>query len=179
MRTIAGVASPEGAVTEGDRLEELYRLHAPDAVRLAYLLCGSRPLADDLVQEAFVRLFGRFRDLRDPGAFPWYLRRTVVNLVRSHFRHAQVEQQYVERTAQERTDALESPDPADRDELWRALLRLPERQRTAIVLRYYEDLSEVQTAEAMACPVGTVKSLVSRGIGRLREIVSKGDSDGR
>jgi RNA polymerase sigma-70 factor (sigma-E family) len=173
MRTIAPIAE-ERAVTDG-RLEELYRLHVADAVRLAYLLCGSRPLAEDLVHEAFLRLFGRFRDLRDPGAFPWYLRRTVVNLVHSHFRRARVEQRYLERTRRERSDATGSPEPAERDELWRALRMLPERQRTAIVLRYYEDLSEIQTAEVMRCPVGTVKSLVSRGMGRLREIVPRGD----
>ena len=178
MRAITGAArhgTEERTVNEGGRLEELYRLHAADAVRLAYLLSGSRQLAEDLVQEAFLRLFGRFRDLRDPAAFEWYLRRTVVNLVHSHFRRVRVERRYLEGRRGERADDQESPDAAGRDELWRALLTLPDRQRTAIVLRYYEDLSERQTAEIMACPVGTVKSLVSRGMDHLREIVPKGD----
>ena len=63
------------------------------------------------------------------------------------------------------------------DELWQALLLLSERQRTAIVLRYYEDLAEARIAEVMRCPVGTVKSLVSRGLDRLRELVSRGEGD--
>ena len=157
------------------RLGELYRLHAADGVRLAYLLTGSRPLAEDLVQEAFVRLYGRFRDLRDPGAFEWYLRRTIVNLVRSHYRRVRVERAYLQRRAGERDEPAEPPDPGIREELWRALLALPERQRTAIVLRYYEDLPEASIAEAMRCPVGTVKSLISRGKERLRQSVPRGE----
>ena len=65
------------------------------------------------------------------------------------------------------------PDLGARDEMWQALLRLPERQRTAIVLRYYEDLSEAQTADTMRCPQGTVKSLVSRGLDRLRQEMTR------
>src|SRR5439155_3860563 len=80
----------EPAVTDQGRLGRLYRQHAAGAVRLAFLLTGDRGLAEDLVHDAFVRLAGRFRDLRNPDAFEWYLRRTVVNLARSHFRHARV-----------------------------------------------------------------------------------------
>jgi RNA polymerase sigma-70 factor (sigma-E family) len=165
MRTREGA---EVRVAEqGGRLGELYAQHAPEAVRLAYLLTGDRALAEDLVQEAFVRMFGRFRDLRNPDAFRAYLRTTVVNLSRSHFRRVKVERAYLERR---RPPAyLEAPDPGPRDELWSALSRLGDRQRAAIVLRYYEDLSEAETAEVLRCPVGTVKSLVSRGMDRLRE----------
>jgi len=155
------------------RLEDLYRRHAPDAVRLAYLLTGDRALAEDLVQEAFVRMFGRFRDLRNPEAFGAYLRKTVVNLSRSHFRRVKVERAYAAR--QTVAPAAMWPDLGDREEMWQALRRLTERQRTAIVLRYYEDLSEAQTAEAMRCPTGTVKSLVSRGIERLRKEMARGE----
>ena len=70
--------------TEGEGgLEGLYRAHAPEALRLAYLLTGERPLAEDLVQDAFVKVLGRFHDLRNRDAFWWYLRRTIVNLARS------------------------------------------------------------------------------------------------
>ncbi|MBI4261702.1 MAG: SigE family RNA polymerase sigma factor [Actinobacteria bacterium] len=157
------------AQAEVGRLGELYRAHAPDALRLAYLVTGNAAVAEDLVQEAFVRLYGRFRDLRNPGAFPWYLRRTVVNLARSHFRRERVARAYVRREgAMPWAGGGDPAQGADRDEMWRALLELPERQRTAIVLRYYEDLTEAQTAEVMGCPVGTVKSLVFRGLARLR-----------
>jgi RNA polymerase sigma-70 factor (sigma-E family) len=157
----------EATLAEAGRLGELYRAHAPDAARLAYLLTGDRALAEDLVQEAFVRLFGRFRDLRRPEAFPAYLRTTVVNLARSHFRRKKVERNYLE--LQGRGAArIPGPEPGSEQEMWDALQRLPQRQRAAIVLRFYEDLTEAQTADVLRCPVGTVKSLVSRGIDRLR-----------
>jgi RNA polymerase sigma-70 factor (sigma-E family) len=156
------------AGSEGGRLGELYAAHAPDATRLAYLLTGDRPLAEDLVHEAFVRLFGRFRDLRNPDAFGAYLRTTVVNLARSHFRRRRVERGYLDRAGRE-PNVKPEVDVAGREELWRALQGLRPRQRAAIVLRYYEDLTESQTAEVLGCAVGTVKSLVSRGIEQLRE----------
>jgi RNA polymerase sigma-70 factor (sigma-E family) len=158
---------------EGGRLGQLYTRHAPNAVRLAYLLTGDQGLAQDLAQEAFVRMLGRFRDLRDPDAFPAYLRATVVNLTRSHFRRRRVEQAYVEREGRS-PDAIE-PEVGRRVEMWQVLQALPLRQRAAIVLRYYEDLTEAQTADVLRCPVGTVKSLVSRGLERLRAELSGGE----
>src|SRR2546422_2361065 len=118
-------------------------------------------------------MFGRFRDLRNPEAFGAYLRKTVVNLSRSHFRHLRVERAYVERESSRPVFA--GPEPGAREEMWQALLALPERQHTAIVLRFYEDLSEAETADAMRCPKGTVKSLVSRGMERLRREMTRGD----
>lgn len=158
------------APQDGGRLGELYRQHADGAVRLAYLLTGDRALAEDLVQDAFVRLAGRLVHLRDPGAFHAYLRRTVVNLANSHFRHRKVERQYLRRAeaAFEPHAALPDRPVEEREELWVALQRLSERQRAAIVLRFYEDLSEAQVAEILKCRPGTVKSLVSRGLESLR-----------
>src|SRR5438034_11204932 len=89
------------AAADTGRLGELYLRHAHDAVRLAYLLTGDRALAEDLVQDAFVRLAGRLVHLRDPGAFDAYLRRTVVNLSHSHFRRRKVERAYLERARAE------------------------------------------------------------------------------
>ncbi|SRR6266567_3785688 len=159
------------APAEESRLGELYLRHADAAVRLAYLLTGDRALAEDLVQDAFVRLAGRLVHLRDPGAFDAYLRRTVVNLSHSYFRRKRVERMYLKRA-----QATFDPDAGrwsdrpveDREELWRALRGLSERQRAAIVLRFYEDLSEAQVAEILNARPGTVKSLVSRGLETLR-----------
>jgi RNA polymerase sigma-70 factor (sigma-E family) len=153
----------------GSSLGELYERYAPGAIRLAYLLTGDRALAQDLVQDAFVRLGGRLRHLREPAAFESYLQRTVVNLSRSHFRHAKVERSYLERGTDERTSPGADRSVADRDELWRTMGRLPERQRAALVLRFYEDLSEDRIAELLRCRPGTVKSLVSRGLQTMRE----------
>ena len=107
------------------------------------------------------------RHLRDPGVFGAYLRRTIVNLSTSHFRRRRVERAYLERAGD--TPAAETNPNQELDEtMHEALLRLPERQRAAIVLRFYEDLSDVQTAEVLRCSPGTVRSLVSRGMKTLR-----------
>jgi RNA polymerase sigma-70 factor (sigma-E family) len=159
----------------GGRMEDLYRAHAGDALRLAYLMTGERSLAEDLTQDAFVKVFGRFHDLRNPDAFWWYLRRTIVNLSRSHFRHRAVERAWLSRQTADEA-APPGPDLAERDRMRRALLTLRPEQRAAIVLRYYEDLSEADTAEALGVAVGTVKSMVSRGMDRLREELSRDDA---
>src|SRR5439155_1596177 len=169
-----------GGVVEGEakaagRLADLSVRHLASARRLAYLVTGDRGLAEDLVQDAFLRMFGRFQDLRDPGAFEAYLRRTVVNLSRKHFRRRRVERAYVERQAGSLGVEASDRDVAGEQALRRALLALPLRQRTAIVLRFYEDLSERQTADLLRCRPGTVKSLVSRGMEALRSSI---DSEG-
>jgi RNA polymerase sigma-70 factor (sigma-E family) len=152
---------------ERSPLGDLYVRHAPEGIRVAFLLTGDRALAEDLVQEAFARLVGRMRHLREPDAFGAYLRRTIVNLGTSHFRHRRVERAYLERLAWRRE--VETNPNAELDEAMHdALLRLPERQRAAIVLRFYEDLSDVQTAEVLRCSPGTARSLVSRGMKTLR-----------
>lgn len=157
-----------GAVSERGSLADLYVEHAPDGIRLAFLLTGDRALAEDLVQDAFARLIGRLRHLRDPNAFGAYLRRTIVNLATSHFRHRRVERAYLERAAT--SPAVQANPNEDLDEaMHTALLRLPQRQRAAIVLRFYEDLSDVQTAAILNCSPGTVRSLVSRGMTTLRQ----------
>jgi RNA polymerase sigma-70 factor (sigma-E family) len=157
---------------EGAKLDELYRRHAGGAVRLAYLLLQDRMLAEDIVQDAFVKVAGRLIHLRDPGAFDAYLRRTVVNLSHSHVRRRMVERAFLKReTAAAERDSARWPTSSleDREVLWRALGRLPERQRVAIVLRFYEDLPEVQVADILRCRPGTVKSRVSRGLEALRD----------
>jgi RNA polymerase sigma-70 factor (sigma-E family) len=173
------VARPEGsdAGSEAGRLGELYLRRADDAARLAYLLTGDRALAEDIAQDAFVRLAGRLVHLRDPGASDAYLRRTVVNLSRSYFRRKRVERAYLARA--EGAFELERsshPSVEDRDLLWSAMTALSPRQRAAIVLRFYEDLSETQIADVLRCRPGTVKSLLSRGLHLLRNEIG-GDAD--
>jgi RNA polymerase sigma-70 factor (sigma-E family) len=171
MMSVTTRARPDDTTDRG-RLADLYARHAPAAGRLAYLLTGDAHLAEDLTQEAFVRAFGRYRDLRRPDAFEWYLRRTVVNLSRSYFRRRRTERDYL--AAQPRRETVTpAADPTEQDAMWRMLQTLPARQRAAIVLRYYEDLSDAQAADALRCPVGTVKSLIHRGLARLRTEVSQ------
>ena len=157
---------------EGGLLEDLYLRHATDAVRFAYLLTGDRALAEDLVQDAFVKVTGRVLRLRDEGAFYGYLRKAIVNLARSNGRRKQVERRYLERTSSAGEMLVNDPDAVERAAMRDALLRLPIRQRTAIALRFYEDLSESQIAEVLRCRPGTVKSLISRGVDALRDVVT-------
>jgi RNA polymerase sigma-70 factor (sigma-E family) len=160
---VADDARPRGG------LAELYERHAPAAGRLAYLLTGSQEQAEDLVQEAFVRVVGRFGHLRVPDAFPAYLRRTIVNLHTSRLRRLRLERSYLEREGGRPLEAAALPDVGTREALWRSLQTLPPRQRAVVVLRYYEDLSEAETAEAMRCSVAAVKSMTARAMQTLRE----------
>jgi RNA polymerase sigma-70 factor (sigma-E family) len=155
------------AVGRGEGLEELYVRTAPAALRLAYFLTGDRQLAEDLVQEAFVRVAGRFHHRRVPDDFSGYLRRTIVNTFTSQLRRRRLERAWVARQPLE--PAFTPPhDPSVRDHLWHALLDLPERQRAAVVLRYYEDLSEREAAEVLGCSVGAFDQLVVRATAALR-----------
>lgn len=165
-----------GGANEG-RLEELYRQHVPDAVRLAYVMTRDHALAEDLAQEAFVRITGRFVHLRHAEAFQAYLRRTVTNLVRNHWRRQRLERAHLHR--EDPPPGRRTDDEVDESETIRlVLLRLPERQRAAVILRYFEDLSERQTADVLGCRPGTVKSLVSRALTTLRAEIGHGLSDG-
>jgi len=147
------------------RLTELYVRHGPAAQRLAFLLTGDGARAEDLVQEAFVRVVGRFGHLRVPDAFEGYLRRTIVNLHISGLRRKRLERAWLERERGGPAPAMDAmPDVGAREELWRAVLELPARQRAAIVLRFYEDLSERETAEVLRCSPAAAKSLVARAM---------------
>ena len=154
--------------TRRDRLAEMYERSAPGGFRLAFLLTGDRALAEDLVQDAFVRFVGRFGHLRDLDAFDGYLRRTIVNLSKNVYRRRAIERSYLERRTAEDRDERTDPDFAENESIRRALMALPERQRAAIVLRYYEDRPEIEIADILHCRPATVRSLVARGLERLR-----------
>ncbi len=151
---------------ESPTASDLYRAHAPGALRLAYLLTGEIESAHDLMQDAFVKMLARPHVLLRDEAFGAYLRVTIVNLSRSRWRRMRLEQRWARGLPQE------PPPEADgyeqRDLLRRALQTLPERQRVAIVLRYFEDLTEQETADAMGTSVPAIKSLVQRGMETLR-----------
>ena len=141
--------------------------------RAAYLMVGDVGLAQDLVQEVLIKTYVAWPRLRDPASAEAYTRKAITTTAINWFRR----RAWSERPSDPPPD---SPAPGhadgveDRAWLWQCLLRLPVRQRVAIVLRYYEDLSEAATAEAMNCAVGTVKSQVSAGLAKLRELVGDG-----
>ena len=153
----------------GDRIERLYASHIQEATRLAHLLTGERELAEDLAQDAFVKAAGRFQYLRGDDAFGAYLMKSVVNACKGHWRRRKVERNYLVKAKSDRGPTSHQTDVPQRLAIVDALDELPLRQRTAVVLRHYADLSERRTADLMGCAVGTVKTLTSRGLATLRE----------
>lgn len=152
-------------------LAALYAEHGPRARNLAYLLTGDSQLAQDLVQDCFVTLAGRVRPVDDPAS---YLRRMVVNASHSHHRRLRVRRDKARAEAlvvgsDQDVAADGSEQWAERQRLLDALDRLPARQRSAVVLRHWLDLSEQESADVLGCSVGTVKSLASRGRAALRQ----------
>lgn len=149
----------EGAST----FVSFYRAEYPGTVRLAHALTGSAEAAEDIAQDAFGRILDRIDGLENPGG---YLRTTVVNLC-----HDRERRQVRER----RTDAAPQvglPLSLGASEMVDVLLRLPYRQRAVLVLRFWGDWSEREIAAALGCRSGTVKTLASRGLARLRKEVS-------
>jgi RNA polymerase sigma-70 factor (sigma-E family) len=138
--------------------------------RAAYLLVGDAQLAQDLVQEALTKTYVAWPRLRDPHNAEAYCRKAITTTAISWYRrkgwHNERPTEHLPEVA-----GVAGPESSvtERDAVWRALQQLPPRQRAALVLRFYEDLTEAQTAEAMGCAVGTVKSQVSAALTKLRE----------
>lgn len=145
-----------------DGFAEFYRDNLTAMTRLAFLLVGSREAAQDLTQDAFVRVHAKWASVTEPKA---YLRRAVVNACNSHHRRRGVERRLTPRPAD--TDVAASAP----DELFDALAQLPYRQRAVLVLRYYHDMSEAEIAATLGVRPGTVGSLASRGLERLRAVI--------
>jgi RNA polymerase sigma-70 factor (sigma-E family) len=137
--------------------------------RAAYLMVGDSQLAQDLVQEALTKTYVAWPRLRDPRNAEAYCRKAITTTAISWFRRKGWNN---ERPTEHLPDSVAGTGHevgvAERDAVWRALQELPPRQRAALVLRFYEDLTEAQTADAMGCAVGTVKSQVSAGLKKLR-----------
>lgn len=174
MRTAVVVGGEAVGVEEvaDALLVDTYRAHYRDLVRLAAFLTSSHEDAEEVVQDAYVKVYGAWRRVRDPERVEAYLRTTVVNLARSRLRHRKVATAHrpepLPDAASAETGALER---VQREAVLQALHQLPRRQREAVALRYYADLSEAQTAEAMGCSVGSVKSHTSRGLSALRPLL--------
>lgn len=156
-------------------VEQLYAAHWRSLVRLGVLLLHDQAAAEDVVQDAFVALHGRWRHLRDPERALAYLRQSVVNRARSLIRHRGVVQRHVATVVAEPppqpTGDAESRllTTARRDEVLHALARLPRRQREVLALRYYLDLPEAEIASLLGISRGAVKSHASRAAAALRD----------
>jgi RNA polymerase sigma-70 factor (sigma-E family) len=148
-------------------LEELLAAKGEHLLRTAVLMTCSQDEGEDLLQAALERVFRKWRTVSgDPEG---YLRRTMYHLAADGWRRQRAWRARVGLLAHPGTQPDATDDIDRRDHLVRLLRELPPRQRTAIVLRYWEELTEAETAQAMGCSPGTVKSATSRGLQKLRE----------
>lgn len=165
--TAPSSAPPIVAADDRDeRIRELFDEHYGGLCRLAYLIVGDEPQAEELVMDAFVRTFAGWRRIRDLDRADAYLRRAVVNLSRSRVRRRHIEQR------SPRSDPMTTSFSTDVDDarvVLDAVRALPHRQRAAVVLRYYQDLPEAEIADALGCSLGTVKSQLSKARASLAD----------
>ena len=171
-RTIGGTRSVLAVMrspSQRDEFTEFVRARSSALHRAAYLMVGDVGLAEDLVQEALAKTYVAWPRIRDKRAAEAYARKVVTTTAISWFRRKAWKGERAVEQVPEGGHGDHAVDVAEQTRLWAALLELPVRQRTAIVLRYYEDLTEAQTAAAMGCAVGTVKSQVSAGMVKLRD----------
>jgi RNA polymerase sigma factor (sigma-70 family) len=160
----SGPGSPAArAGTWAESLEDAYRRLRPALVRLAYLFTGSAEVAEDAVHDAVVAASRRWATVTTPDA---YLRQAVVNQARSSHRRTGRER---DKTTRLRNMAVAPPLEPAVDETWAVLRALPDRQRQAVVLRYYEDLAYDEIGRLLGCRPASARSLVHRGLAKVEE----------
>jgi RNA polymerase sigma-70 factor (sigma-E family) len=152
-----------------EAVTQLYAAHYRSLVRLGALLLRDTAVAEEVVQDSFVAMHGRWRTLADPQKGLAYLRQTVVNRARSVLRHRGVQARYVPPPVPDHPGADESTLARERRRaVLDALQRLSDRQREVLTLRYFLDLDEAGVAEHLGISRGAVKSHASRGMAALR-----------
>jgi RNA polymerase sigma factor (sigma-70 family) len=150
---------------------EIYRDERDSLVRLAYLVTGSRVVAEDLVQDTFIRVMARLEPTDSPGP---YLRRSVLNACYSWHRRNRREVHMVDDEDRDRRDREARRErEAQPVEMWDALSHLSQRQRTILVMRYYLDMTEADVAATLGCRIGTVKSTSHRALKDLKRMLER------
>lgn len=139
--------------------------------RSAYLLVGERGLAQDLLQEALTKTWAAWGRIREPEKAEAYCRKAMTHTAISWYRRKSWSNERPSEVLPEPGTASHEHTVVENDRLRRALQELPPRQRAAVVCRYYDDMSEAETARVMGCAVGTVKSQANAGLKRLRSLV--------
>lgn len=148
--------------------EAYMQARQPSLLRTAYLLTGDRNAAEDLVQTALAKLYLSWDKVRDREVIDGYVRRILVNENNSLWRRAWKKREFSTDTLPDHQSVIDTPDDGQSAALWDFVQTLPRKQRAVVVLRYYEDLSEAETAEILGISVGTVKSQASRALAGLR-----------
>jgi len=155
-------------VAVGVDFTRFVREHTADLLRTGYLLTGDGSAAEELVQDTLVRLYPKWHLVEAAEVPLAYVRRSLANGFVNHTRRASRREFAVE-FLPDGIDADDRPSQLDdRDEIWTMLRTLPERQRAALVLRYFHDLPDDEIGTALGCREGTVRSLISRGLATLR-----------
>ncbi|MFV2171875.1 SigE family RNA polymerase sigma factor [Actinomadura sp. LOL_016] len=170
-----GTAGAVAVAWDADQaVTALYSANYRSLVRLAAMLVRDAGTAEEVVQDAFVAMHGGWRRLRDPDKALSYLRQSVVNRSRSVLRHRAVVEKYAPKGLPDMPSAEAGAiGELERSAVIDALSRLPPRQREALVLRYYGDLSEAEIANAMGISRGAVKSHTARGMTALRNVLEQ------
>jgi RNA polymerase sigma-70 factor, sigma-E family len=153
-----------------DEFREYVVARGPVLLRMAHQLCGNPADAEDLLQAALIKTYLAWDRINDRGALDGYVRRAMVNINISWWRRRRLEEYPSEEVPESATgDGAGAANGLVFERLEQALDRLPTRQRTAIMLRYYEDMTEPEIARALGISIGTVKSTVSRAMAKLRD----------
>ena len=154
---------------DDEGFREFVTARSPALLRTGYLLLGDRALAEDLLQTSLVKAYRHWGRVTATGSPEAYVRRIMVNERRTWWRRnpgRELVGGVPDRPGPDESSAL-----AERDAVWRAVLTLPPRTRAVLVLRYWEDLSEAETAAVLGISVGTVKSQASRALAAMRSRV--------
>lgn len=170
----ADAAAPGSAA---DRLvEELFAAEGASLVRLASIYCDDRESAEDLVQEAFIRLHRNAGSIGDPERAPAYLRSIVINLARDHNRRGLMSLRHTARLRREAQASLLDEDTSRvfEDETLRALRMLSSRQRDCLTLRFYLDLPEREIADVLGISTNSVKTHTKRGLAAMESMLERG-----
>jgi RNA polymerase sigma-70 factor (sigma-E family) len=167
--------APVTAPAPAEAVTALYRAHALGLIRLAVVMLGDRPAAEDAVQEAFCGLYRRWHSLSDPGKALSYARSSVINNCRTVLRRRRRQSGPPGDRPGESAEAMALIGEEHRQVLT-AIRRLPARQREVLVLRFYLDLDEGEIAASMRISRGTVKSTTSRALAALGRILGEQQS---
>jgi RNA polymerase sigma-70 factor (sigma-E family) len=174
MAFTAPARTVSAAWDASDFVTELYEAHRNQLVRLAVMLVHDLQTAEEIVQDAFVAMHLAWRRIRDTEKALAYLRQTTVNKARSELRHRKVVEMHPPKPAPDEQSAEHAAlTLLERSAVTSALRALPERQREAIVLRYYGDLSEADVAKSMGISKGAVKSHTARAMAALKSILEE------
>jgi RNA polymerase sigma-70 factor (sigma-E family) len=168
LRLPCPAGTPDSTAAGGDAaIGALYRANALSLIRLAYVMLGDRPSAEDVVQEAFIGLYRRWDYLTEASHAVYYVRSSVVNGCRSVLRHRKAGRNAVDYPPPTSSAEAEVLSGEERGDVYRAVQRLPLRQREALVLRFYLELPDEEIARVMGVRPGTVRSTMHRALAAL------------